>query len=83
MDNGKQIKATSFQSTHSQQVIGREAETATLLSRCFLHSAGLVAVSARVNAAVGRLSLVTDAAIEETLKLSIHQTIEVTNNEKI
>jgi hypothetical protein len=41
MDNGKQIKATSFQLTHSQQVIGREAETATLLSRCLFTFGGL------------------------------------------
>ena len=38
--------------TYAQQVIGREAETATLFSRCLVSLSLRVAVSARVNAAV-------------------------------
>jgi len=41
MDNGKQLKANSFLSAHSQQINGREGETATLLSRCPLNFSGL------------------------------------------
>jgi hypothetical protein len=55
MDNRKQLKEISSLSAHSQQVIGLEAETATLLSRCLLSFNLRVAVSARVNAAVNLL----------------------------
>ncbi len=41
----------------SQQFNGREGETATLLSRCPLNSAGLVAVSPHVISAVRRLAV--------------------------
>ena len=44
--------------TAAQQIIGREGETATFLSRCLLTLTLTLAVSPHVNSIVGRLPLV-------------------------
>jgi hypothetical protein len=46
------VKKTLFIQPNAQQVIGRERETATFLSRCVVSLSLSVAVSRHVNAAV-------------------------------